>query len=106
MRPLRVLVLGGAGFLINLFPLPLYPSIDFLLGPTLVMIAGVAGGPWLGALAGFLTSLPTLFLWEEWFGILQFTLEGLVVGALASQAANTTALSAAIRVTRIRGLLL
>ena len=84
-RVIATVGLGGLGFLINLLPLPLYPSLDFLLGSVLVMVAATAGGPWLGALAGFIASLPTVIHWHEWFGVLQFTLEGLVVGALATR---------------------
>ncbi|MFE8605089.1 ATP-binding protein [Archangium violaceum] len=74
--------LGLAGLLLNLAALEVLPGVHLLLGPLLVLTAGVLCGPVAGALAGAVSGVRTLWLWGHPWGWLNITLEGLVVGAL------------------------
>ncbi|REG33311.1 signal transduction histidine kinase [Archangium gephyra] len=74
--------LGLAGGLLNLAALEVLPGVHLLLGPLLVLTAGVLCGPVAGALAGAVSGVRTLWLWGHPWGWLNLTLEGLFVGAL------------------------
>jgi signal transduction histidine kinase len=74
--------LGLAGAVLNLAALEVLPGVHLLLGPLLVLTAGVLCGPVAGALAGAVSGVRTLWLWGHPWGWLNMTLEGLVVGAL------------------------
>ncbi len=83
LRPLLLgLAFGGAGLLVNAFPIEVLPAVHVLVGPLFVIFAAVIGGPVAGFTAGLISGFPTLLLWGHpwaWFG---FALEGLTVGAL------------------------
>jgi signal transduction histidine kinase len=74
--------LGLLGWLLNLAALEVLPGVHLLLGPLLVLTAGVLFGPVAGALAGAVSGARTLWLWGHPWGWLNITLEGLFVGAL------------------------
>ena len=74
------LLLGAAGFLLNLLPLRLSPGIDLVFGGLPAILAGVALGPAWGLLAGGLAAAPTILLWGHPWGWLVLTLEAGVVG--------------------------
>ncbi len=76
------LLLGVAGLLLNLQPVPLSPGTDLVFGGVAYLLAAVALGPWPGALAAGIASVNTVFLWGHPYAWLIFTLEALVVGYL------------------------
>jgi uncharacterized membrane protein len=76
-------LLGVAGLLVNLLPLPLSPGTELVFGGVAYLLAAVALGPWHGALAAGIASIRTLFLWGHPYAWLIFILEALVVGWLA-----------------------
>ncbi len=76
------LLLGVAGLLLNLQPLPLSPGTDLVFGGVAYLLAAVALGPLQGALAAGIASLRTLFLWGHPYAWIIFVLEALVVGWL------------------------
>jgi signal transduction histidine kinase len=76
-------VFGAVGFALNLRVFDVLPSAHFLLGPLAVLSAAVLLGPVGGGVAGALGALPTVWHWGHPFGWLNFTLEAVVVGALA-----------------------
>ena len=75
-----VLVLGGAAYLTNRYPVPLSFGLHLLFGGLFAMLAAILYGPWAGGLAALLSALPTLQLWGHPFALLSMTLEGWVVG--------------------------
>lgn len=79
-RPFWVLLLGAAAYLTNLAPVPLSFGLDFLFGSLFAVLASILLGPWAGAVAGFLSALPTVQLWGHPFAVLSMTLEAWVVG--------------------------
>ncbi len=76
-------LLGAAGFLLNLRPIPLSPGTDLLFGVVPSLLAAIALGAAPGALAAAIASSRTLVLWNHPWAWLIFTLEALVVGILA-----------------------
>jgi signal transduction histidine kinase/uncharacterized membrane protein len=76
------LLLGVAGLLLNLQPLPLSPGTDLVFGGVAYLLAAVALGPWQGALAAGIASIRTLFIWGHPYAWIIFVVEALVVGWL------------------------
>lgn len=76
------LLLGAAGLLVNLQPVPLSPGTDLVFGGVAYLLAAVALGPWQGAAAAAIASVRTLFIWGHPYALLIFCLEALVVGYL------------------------
>ena len=76
------LALGLLGWLLNLAALEVLPGVHLLLGPLVVLAAAVLFGPVGGGLAGAVSGMRTLWLWQHPWGWLNITLEGLFVGAL------------------------
>jgi signal transduction histidine kinase len=76
------LLLGIAGLLLNLQPLPLSPGTDLVFGGVAYLLAAVALGPWQGALAAGIASVRTVFIWGHPYAWIIFVLEALVVGYL------------------------
>jgi signal transduction histidine kinase len=75
-------LLGVAGLLLNLRPLPLSPGTDLVFGGVAYLLAAVALGPGQGALAAAIASVRTVFLWGHPYAWINFVLEALVVGWL------------------------
>lgn len=76
-------LLGIAGYLLNLHPVPLAPGTDLVFGGVAYLLAAVALGPGPGFLAAALASVQTLWLWDHPYAWLVFSLEGAAVGYLA-----------------------
>ncbi|HEY0025815.1 MAG TPA: ATP-binding protein [Longimicrobium sp.] len=76
-------VLGVAGLLLNLLPLPLSPGTDLIFGGVAYLLAAVALGPWHGLVAAGIASVRTLWLWNHPYAVLIFCMEALFVGYLA-----------------------
>jgi signal transduction histidine kinase len=76
------LLLGTAGLLLNLQPIPLSPGTDLVFGGVAYLLAAVALGPWQGAAAAAIASARTLFIWGHPYAWIIFCLEALVVGYL------------------------
>ena len=74
--------LGLLGWAVNLAALEVLPGVHLLLGPLMVLAAAVLLGPWAGGVAGAVSGLRTLALWQHPWGWLNITLEGVFVGAL------------------------
>ncbi len=85
------LLLGGVGLVLNLAAVEVLPGVHLLLGPLAVMVAAVLYGPVAGGVAGALSGAQTLWLWGHPWGWLNFTVEGLVVGALSRRVMPITA---------------
>ncbi len=79
-RWLTSLLLGGAGFLINLLHLQLSPGIDMVFGGIPALLAAVTFGPWHGLLAGVIAGASTFAVWGHSWGWILFSLEVAVVG--------------------------
>jgi signal transduction histidine kinase/HAMP domain-containing protein len=77
------LLLGGAGYVLNLWPIPLSPGTDLVFGGVAFLLAGVAFGPVAGGVAAAVASARTLWLWNHPYAWLIFTAEGAAVGYLA-----------------------
>ncbi|MBM7119396.1 ATP-binding protein [Archangium primigenium] len=74
--------LGLLGWAVNLAALEVLPGVHLLLGPLMVLAAAVLLGPWAGGVAGAVSGLRTLALWQHPWGWLNISLEGMFVGAL------------------------
>ncbi|MDP9349786.1 MAG: hypothetical protein M3P24_11705, partial [Gemmatimonadota bacterium] len=59
------LLLGGVGYLLNLWPVSLSPGTDLVFGGVAYLLAGVAFGPVPGGLAAAVASARTLWLWNH-----------------------------------------
>lgn|GEM_PF-1890837 len=76
-------LLGIAGHLLNLHPVPLAPGTDLVFGGVAYLLAAVALGPGPGFLAAALASVQTLWLWDHPYAWVVFSLEGAAVGYLS-----------------------
>ncbi|HEV2146068.1 MAG TPA: GAF domain-containing protein, partial [Longimicrobiaceae bacterium] len=76
-------LLGIAGYLVNLYPIPLSPGTDLVFGGVAYLLAAVAFGPGPGLLAAGIASVRTLWLWNHPYAWLIFALEGAAVGYLS-----------------------
>jgi len=76
-------LLGIAGWGVNLYPVPVSPGTDLLFGGVAYLLAAVALGPGPGFLAAAIASVGTLALWNHPYAWLIFSLEGAAVGYLA-----------------------
>ncbi|MBD0321561.1 MAG: hypothetical protein ICV87_14590, partial [Gemmatimonadetes bacterium] len=81
-RWLAALLLGAAGYLINLRPISLSPGTELLLGGTVALVVAVTLGPAPGALTAAVAGARTWFLWGHPYAWAIFTLEAAVVGLL------------------------
>jgi signal transduction histidine kinase len=81
-RWLAALLMGVAGYLVNLNPVSLSPGTELLLGGTAAIVATVVLGPGPGMLAAALAAAHTITLWGHPYAWAIFTLEALVVGWL------------------------
>ena len=76
-------LLGIAGWGVNLYPVPLSPGTDLLFGGVAYLLAAVALGPGPGFLAAAIASAGTVALWNHPYAWLIFSLEGAAVGYLS-----------------------
>jgi signal transduction histidine kinase/sensor domain CHASE-containing protein/uncharacterized membrane protein len=76
-------LLGIAGWLLNLYPVPLSPGTDLVFGGVAYLLAAVALGPGPGFLAAAIASVGTVWLWNHPYAWLIFSLEGAAVGYLS-----------------------
>jgi signal transduction histidine kinase len=76
---------------LNLAAVEILPEVHLLLGPLAVMVAAVLYGPAAGGVAGAVSGMRTLWLWGHPWGWLNFTVEGLLVGALSRRVMPITA---------------
>ena len=79
---IATLLLGLAGFLLNLLPVQLSPGTDLVFGGIPALLAAVAFGPLHGMVAGAIGAARTVALWGHPYGWLNFTLEATVVGLI------------------------
>jgi signal transduction histidine kinase/uncharacterized membrane protein len=79
------LLLGVAGYLLNLRPVALSPGTELLLGGIPAMVAAVVLGPAAGALAAAVAASRTLALWGHPYAWVIWTLEAAAVGWLATR---------------------
>ncbi|WP_371186757.1 diguanylate cyclase [Thalassotalea maritima] len=83
LRPLRfVLLLSLAGFIINLFPLPLFSNIHLLLGNVAYVIVAMRFGVLYSLLAAFIVSTAFVISLDSPFGYLLFGLEAIFLACL------------------------
>ena len=71
--------LGAAGSCLRINP---FPDVVIALGEVALIYASLTLGPVLAMLVAFLSLLPTLFLWEQPFGLTLGVLEAVVFGYL------------------------
>jgi len=76
-------LLGLIGAALNTAPLELLPGMHLIAGPLAFGAAAVLFGPLAGLIAGVISSVATLPLWGHPWGLLNYGLEGLVLGWLA-----------------------
>ncbi|HEX8433306.1 MAG TPA: hypothetical protein VF625_18600, partial [Longimicrobium sp.] len=75
-RWLAALVLGAAGFVLNLYPVLLSPGTELLLGGTAALLAAVALGAGPGALAAAMAAAGSMDAWHHPYVLAILTLEG------------------------------
>lgn len=81
-RWIATLLLGSAGFLLNLLPVQLSPGTDMVFGGIPALLAAVAFGPVHGLAAGGIAAARTVAIWGHPWGWVIFTLETAAVGLL------------------------
>ncbi len=79
------IALGTAGFIVNLFKLPLFFDVDFLFGSIFSMFALLRFGPATGLLAAAIASGCTWIHWHHPWGMIIFTSEALCAGWLMNR---------------------
>ncbi|MCL1058651.1 diguanylate cyclase [Shewanella gelidimarina] len=73
-------ILGLVGFIINLYPLPLFANIQLILGNASYVICAILFGPWY-ALYTAMISVSGLFMeWDSWHVYLLFPIEAVCLG--------------------------
>src|SRR6266536_3258359 len=70
---------GVLGFLINLFPVPIFTSVFFYFGGALYLCAGILLGPYYGFITALIADLPLLPDWRHPYVLVVFGIEALVV---------------------------
>jgi signal transduction histidine kinase len=93
-RWLAALLLGAAGWLLNLFPVAMTPGIDLLFGGIPAVLAAATLGPLAGLLAGAVAASLTVWLWDHPYALLIFSLEALTIGWLVRRGRRPLAASA------------
>lgn len=86
-RPLRhpvllALLLGAAGFAVNLFRFEIFFNVDFIFGSVFAILGILFAGPLVGGGAALLASSATWLLWNHPWGLAIATGEALCVGWL------------------------
>lgn len=86
-RPLRhrillALLLGAAGFAVNLFRFEIFFNVDFIFGSVFAILGILFAGPLVGGGAALVASSATLLLWNHPWGMAIATGEALWVGWL------------------------
>ena len=77
---IAILIFGMLNFLLNLFPLSLYFSVEFIFGNIASLLASVLFGPWVGFFSSLLGNSITIFLWHDPYAMITMALEALFVG--------------------------
>lgn len=81
-RILTPLLLGVAGFALNLLRFEIFFNVDFIFGSAFAMLAMLFAGAWSGGLAALLAGSATLLLWNHPWAMAIGTAEVLCVGWL------------------------
>lgn len=84
-RFLIALLLGSAGFLVNLLRFEIFFNVDFIFGSVFVMLAILLAGPVAGVIAAVIAGGATLVLWNHPWALVIATAEALCVGGLHSR---------------------
>ena len=87
-RWIVAVLLGCAGYLLNLLPVQLSPGTDMIFGGIPALLAAVAFGPAYGFLAGGIAASRTPAIWGHPWGWLIFTLEAAAVGFIVHRRGN------------------
>ncbi|MGZ9898747.1 diguanylate cyclase [Shewanella gaetbuli] len=72
--------LGMLGLIINLYPLPFFANVQFVLGNTFTVIVAILCGPWYALLTSILASSGLMMIWESYHVYLFFGLEAIFIG--------------------------
>ncbi len=72
--------LGLLGFVLNLFPIPLFANVQLVLGNTAVVIIAKLLGPWYALLTSVFTASGLMLVWDSPHVYLIFLLEALWLG--------------------------
>ncbi|WP_445945449.1 sensor domain-containing diguanylate cyclase [Shewanella sp.] len=73
-------LLGVIGFLINLYPIPLFANVELVLGNTVMVIVAVLLGPWYALLSATIAVTGLMLVWDSPHVYLLFTLEAIFLG--------------------------
>jgi len=85
-------VLTALGFLINLYPVPLFFSVDLLFGSIAPVASILVWGSWWSIPMAAIVSLPTLQLWGHPYAIIIFSLEALFLWGLSRKTSPSSLL--------------
>lgn len=84
-RLLIALLLGSAGFLVNLLRLEIFFNVDFIFGSVFVMLAILLAGPLAGLIAAVIAGSATVMLWNHPWALVIATAEAACAGWLFSR---------------------
>ncbi|HEX9009351.1 MAG TPA: cache domain-containing protein [Holophagaceae bacterium] len=77
---LIALLLGSAGFLVNLLRFEIFFNVDFIFGSVFVMLAILLAGPLAGVIAAAIAGSATFLLWNHPWALLIATAEAACAG--------------------------
>jgi diguanylate cyclase (GGDEF)-like protein len=74
------LLLGCIGFIINLYPIPLFANVQLVMGNTATVIIAILLGPWYALMTALIAVSGLMLVWDSPHVYLIFTLEAIVIG--------------------------
>jgi len=73
-------VLGVVALVINLYPVPFFANVQFILGNTLTVIVAILCGPWYALITSLLASTGLMLIWDSYHVFVIFSLEAVFLG--------------------------
>lgn len=74
------LLFGLIGYLVNLYPIPLFANVELIVGNICLVIVASIAGPYYALLTALLCATGLYISWDSWYPFLLFALEALWLG--------------------------
>ena len=74
------IAMGILALVINLYPIPFFANVQFIVGNTLTVIVAVLCGPWYALITSMFASTGLMLIWDSYHVFAIFSLEALFLG--------------------------
>ncbi|WP_319803620.1 sensor domain-containing diguanylate cyclase [Shewanella subflava] len=74
------IAMGVIALVINLYPIPFFANVQFIVGNTLTVIVAILCGPWYALITSLFASTGLLIIWDSYHVFVIFSLEALFLG--------------------------